>query len=80
MFPEHRGTADVHTIRASSKGYIAKEGKRLPRRDEPETAKEDVMTLSFGAAVVYDEPLAERARRSGFLSGPVRQVGSRRHA
>ena len=41
-----------------------------------ETAKEDVLTLEPGAAVVYDEPLKLNALRSDLvvLSGAVRQA------
>ncbi len=59
MFPSNiAGLPTWYTIRASSKGYIArkKENDFLVAMN-PETAKEDVMTLSPGAAVVYDEPL-----------------------
>ena len=43
----------------------------------PETAKEDVLTLEPGAAVVYDEPLKLNALRNDLvvLSGAVRQAG-----
>ena len=38
----------------------------------PETAKEDVLTLEPGAAVVYDEPLKlERAARPTSIFYPV---------
>src|SRR5690348_2058083 len=47
-----------YTVRAGAKGYIArkKEVDFLVAMNA-ERAKEDVITLSPGAAVVYDEPL-----------------------
>src|SRR6267143_1027820 len=59
MFPSNiAGLPTWYTVRASSKGYVArkKENDFLVAMNA-ETAKEDVMTLSPGAAVVYDEPL-----------------------
>src|SRR5215467_1585469 len=59
MFPSNiAGLPTWYTIRASKRGYIArkKEVDFLVAMN-PETAKEDVMTLEPGAAVVYDEPL-----------------------
>src|SRR6266513_1964725 len=55
MFPSNiAGLPTWYTIRASSKGYIArkKEVDFLVAMNA-ETAKEDVITLSPGAAVVY---------------------------
>src|ERR687884_393370 len=59
MFPSNiAGLPTWYTVRASSKGYIArkKEVDFLVAMNA-ETAKEDVMTLEAGAAVVYDEAL-----------------------
>ncbi len=59
MFPSNiAGLPTWYTIRASKKGYIArkKEIDFLVAMN-PETAKEDVMSLASGAAVLYDEPL-----------------------
>src|SRR5579883_1610188 len=59
MFPSNiAGLPTWYTIRASAKGYIArkKEVDFLVALNA-ETAKEDVMTLSPGAAAIYDEPL-----------------------
>jgi 2-oxoglutarate ferredoxin oxidoreductase subunit alpha len=59
MFPSNiAGLPTWYTIRASKRGYIArkKEVDFLVAMN-PETAKEDVLTLEPGAAVVYDEPL-----------------------
>src|SRR5882672_529730 len=73
MFPSNiAGLPTWYTIRASSKGYIArkKEVDFLVAMN-PETAKEDVMTLSPGAAVVYDEPLKLSELRSDLTFYPV---------
>src|SRR4026207_2454345 len=73
MFPSNiAGLPTWYTIRASSKGYIArkKEVDFLVAMN-PETAKEDVMTLSPGAAVVYDEPLKLNALRDDVVFYPV---------
>jgi 2-oxoglutarate ferredoxin oxidoreductase subunit alpha len=59
MFPSNiAGLPTWYTIRASKKGYIArkKEIDFLVAMN-PETAKEDAMSLAPGAAVLYDEPL-----------------------
>src|ERR1700722_8120815 len=59
MFPSNiQGLPTWFTIRASKNGYLArkKEVDFLIAMN-PETAREDVMTLEPGAAVVYDEPL-----------------------
>src|SRR6266702_3557849 len=59
MFPSNiAGLPTWYTIRASKRGYIGrkKEVDFLVAMN-PETAKEDVLTLDSGAAVVYDEPL-----------------------
>src|SRR6201994_1521103 len=59
MFPSNiAGLPTWFTIRASKKGYIArkKEIDFLVAMN-PETAKEDVMSLESGAVALYDEPL-----------------------
>ena len=59
MFPSNiAGLPTWYTIRASKKGYIArkKEIDFLVAMN-PETAREDTMSLASGAAVLYDEPL-----------------------
>jgi 2-oxoglutarate/2-oxoacid ferredoxin oxidoreductase subunit alpha len=59
MFPSNiAGLPTWYTIRASKRGYVGrkKEVDFLVAMN-PETAKEDVLTLDPGAAVVYDEPL-----------------------
>ena len=73
MFPSNiAGLPTWYTVRASSKGYIArkKENDFLVAMN-PETAKEDVMTLSPGAAVVYDEPLKLSELRGDLIFYPV---------
>src|SRR5678810_1020607 len=66
MFPSNiAGLPTWYTIRASKKNYIArkKEVDFLVAMNG-ETAKEDVLTLEAGAAVVYDEPLKLNALRN----------------
>src|SRR3954469_235376 len=73
MFPSNiAGLPTWYTIRASKRGYIArkKEVDFLVAMN-PETAKEDVLTLESGAAVVYDEPLKLNALRSDLSFYPV---------
>ncbi|HEY7289254.1 MAG TPA: 2-oxoacid:acceptor oxidoreductase subunit alpha [Vicinamibacterales bacterium] len=73
MFPSNiAGLPTWYTIRASSRGYIGrkKEVDFLVAMN-PETAKEDVLTLEPGAAVVYDEPLKLNALRSDLIFYPV---------
>src|ERR1043166_560488 len=65
MFPSNiAGLPTWFTIRASKDGYIGrrKEIDFLVAMN-PETAREDVLTLEAGAAVVYDEPLKLNERR-----------------
>jgi 2-oxoglutarate ferredoxin oxidoreductase subunit alpha len=73
MFPSNiAGLPTWYTIRASKRGYIArkKEVDFLVAMN-PETAKEDVMTLEPGAAVVYDEPLKLKDLRDDLVFYPV---------
>jgi 2-oxoglutarate/2-oxoacid ferredoxin oxidoreductase subunit alpha len=73
MFPSNiAGLPTWYTIRASKRGYIArkKEIDFLVAMNA-ETAKEDVLTLDPGAAVVYDEPLKLNALRSDLAFYPV---------
>src|SRR5712691_11533725 len=66
MIPSNiAGLPTWFTIRASKQGLIArkKEIDFLVAMN-PETAREDVMKLEGGAAVVYDEPLKLNALRS----------------
>jgi len=73
MFPSNiAGLPTWFTIRASKHGYIGrrKEIDFLVAMN-PETAREDVMNLESGAAVVYDEPLKLDAFRSDLNFYPV---------
>jgi 2-oxoglutarate ferredoxin oxidoreductase subunit alpha len=73
MFPSNiAGLPTWYTIRASKRGYIGrkKEVDFLVAMN-PETAKEDVLTLNPGAAVVYDEPLKLNTLRSDLVFYPV---------
>jgi 2-oxoglutarate ferredoxin oxidoreductase subunit alpha len=66
MFPSNiAGLPTWFTIRASKHGYIGRKKEiDLLIAMNPETAREDVMKLDSGAAVVYDEPLKLNALRS----------------
>src|SRR3954465_9614707 len=59
MFPSNiAGLPTWYTIRASKHHYIARKKEiDVLIAMNPETAKEDVMSLSPGAAVIYGEPL-----------------------
>ena len=73
MFPSNiQGLPTWFTIRASKQGYIGrkKEIDFLVAMNA-ETAREDVMKLDPGAAVVYDEPLKLNALRSDLHFYPV---------
>jgi 2-oxoglutarate ferredoxin oxidoreductase subunit alpha len=73
MFPSNiAGLPTWYTVRASTRGYVArkKEVDFLVAMN-PETAKEDVLTLDAGAAVVYDEPLKLNALRNDLIFYPV---------
>jgi 2-oxoglutarate/2-oxoacid ferredoxin oxidoreductase subunit alpha len=73
MFPSNiAGLPTWYTIRASERGYIGrkKEVDFLVAMNA-ETAKEDVLTLDPGAAVVYDEPLKLNGLRNDLVFYPV---------
>src|SRR5216110_1325058 len=73
MFPSNiAGLPTWYTIRASKRGYISrkKEVDFLIAMN-PETAKEDVLTLDPGAAVIYDEPLKLKELRDDLTFYPV---------
>src|SRR5437762_10142301 len=73
MFPSNiAGLPTWYTIRASKRGYVArkKEVDFLVAMN-PETAKEDVLTLEGGAAVVYDQPLKLNTLRTDLACYPV---------
>lgn len=73
MFPSNiAGLPTWFTIRASKHGYIGrkKEVDFLVAMN-PETAREDVLNLDSGAAVVYDEPLKLNELRNDVTFYPV---------
>jgi 2-oxoglutarate/2-oxoacid ferredoxin oxidoreductase subunit alpha len=73
MFPSNiAGLPTWYTIRASKQHYIArkKEVDFLIAMN-PETAKEDVLTLDPGSAVVYDEPLKLNTLRNDLIFYPA---------
>ena len=73
LFPSNiAGLPTWYTIRASKYGYIArkKEIDFLVAMN-PETAREDVLSLRPGAACVYDEPLNLSSLRNDITFYPV---------
>jgi 2-oxoglutarate ferredoxin oxidoreductase subunit alpha len=73
MFPSNiAGLPTWYTVRANKDGFIArkKEVDFLVAMNA-ETAKEDVMTLEPGRAVLYDEPLKLKELRSDLSFYPV---------
>ena len=66
LFPSNiAGLPTWYTIRASKYGYIARKKEiDLLVAMNPETAREDVLSLAPGAAVLYDEPLNLRSLRN----------------
>jgi 2-oxoglutarate ferredoxin oxidoreductase subunit alpha len=73
MFPSNiAGLPTWYTVRANKFGYVGrkKEVDFLVAMN-PETAKEDVLTLDPGAAVLYDEPLKLNALRNDLVFYPV---------
>jgi 2-oxoglutarate ferredoxin oxidoreductase subunit alpha len=66
LFPSNiAGLPTWYTIRANKHGYIARTRKiDFLVAMNPETAREDVMTLAPGAAVLYDEPLNLKGLRN----------------
>ena len=73
LFPSNiAGLPTWYTIRASRHGYLARKKEiDLLVAMNPETAREDVLTLGAGAAVVYDEPLKLMDLRSDLTFYPV---------
>ncbi len=78
LFPSNiAGLPTWYTIRASKKGYIARKKEiDFVVAMNPETAREDVMALDPGAAVLYDEPLKLSELRSDlvFYSVPFDKI------
>src|SRR6266550_952218 len=73
LFPSNiAGLPTWYTIRANHRGYISrkKEIDFLVAMNQ-ETAKEDVLSLEPGRAVVYDEPLKLNALRDDLVFYPV---------
>ena len=73
IFPSNiAGLPTWYTVRASARGYMGrkKEVDFLVAMN-PETAREDVLTLSPGAAVVFDEPLKLNELRDDLTFYPV---------
>src|SRR5918995_4500096 len=73
LFPSNiAGLPTWYTIRANKDGYVArkKEIDFLVAMNV-ETAREDVLALGPGAAVVYDEPLKLRDLRQDLVFYPV---------
>ena len=73
MFPSNiAGLPTWYTIRANKDGYVGrkKEIDFLVAMNV-ETAREDVLSLEPGAAVLYDEPLQLKALRSDLVFYPV---------
>jgi 2-oxoglutarate ferredoxin oxidoreductase subunit alpha len=73
MFPSNiAGLPTWYTIRANKDGYIGrkKEIDFLVAMNA-ETAREDVLSLEAGAAVLYDEPLKLSALRTDLVFYPV---------
>jgi 2-oxoglutarate ferredoxin oxidoreductase subunit alpha len=73
MFPSNiAGLPTWYTIRASHKGYIGRKKEvDLLVAMNPETAKEDVLSLAPGAVAVYDEPLKLNELRRDVIFYPV---------
>ena len=73
LFPSNiAGLPTWYTIRANPHGYVGrkKEVDFLVAMN-PETAREDVLTLAPGAAVLYDEPLKLSTLREDVVFYPV---------
>ena len=73
LFPSNiAGLPTWYTIRANRSGYLARKKEiDLLVAMNPETAREDVLTLEPGAAVIYDEPLKLNALRTDLTFYPV---------
>src|SRR5215475_9211078 len=78
LFPSNiAGLPTWYTIRASKKGYIARKKEiDFVVAMNAETAREDVLALDSGAAVLYDEPLKLSELRSDlvFYSVPFDKI------
>ena len=73
LFPSNiAGLPTWYTIRANRHGYVGRKKEiDVLVAMNPETAREDVLTLEPGAAVVYDEPLKLADLRADLTFYPV---------
>jgi len=69
LFPSNiAGLPTWYTIRANKDGYVARKKEiDLLIAMNPETARDDVMSLTPGAAVLYDEPLKLSSMRDDLI-------------
>src|SRR5258708_23730069 len=69
LFPSNiAGLPTWYTIRANNHGYIARKKEiDFVVAMNPETAREDVVALGPGAAVLYDEPLNLSSLRNDLI-------------
>src|SRR6476619_6950887 len=69
LFPSNiAGLPTWYTIRANKNGYVARKKEiDFLIAMNPETARDDVMSLAPGAAVLYDEPLKLSAMRNDLI-------------
>ncbi len=73
LFPSNiAGLPTWYTIRANKDGYVGRKKEiDVLVAMNPETAREDVLTLDGGAAVVYDEPLKLADLRADLTFYPI---------
>src|SRR6185437_13930541 len=73
LFPSNiAGLPTWYTIRASAKGYIARKKEiDILVAMNPETAKEDILSLPAGASAIYEESLDLKQYRSDVNCYPV---------
>src|SRR5947199_5136375 len=69
LFPSNiAGLPTWYTIRANKDGYVARKKEiDFLIAMNPETAREDVLSLAAGAAVLFDEPLKLNALRDDLI-------------
>ena len=73
LFPSNiAGLPTWYTIRASKEGYVARKKEiDLLVAMNPETAREDILSLPKGAAAIYDEALDLKQYRNDVICYPV---------
>jgi 2-oxoglutarate ferredoxin oxidoreductase subunit alpha len=73
LFPSNiAGLPTWYTIRASKHGYVARKKEiDLLVAMNPETAREDILSLPNGAAAIYDEALNLKQYRDDVVAYPV---------